>query len=109
MAGIVRTGFCEQVPCICGKDIWAEHEAQPMQRLGRGTSWESLESCREVGRQGFMGHNGLWALFWGLGKSRENDFCIFFKLMSVLVGDDEGLARVIEVGASGSGWIQDMF
>lgn len=80
-----------------------------MQRLGSGTSWESLESCREVGRQGFIGHNGLWALLRGLGKSRENDLCIFSKLTSVLVGDGGGLAKVITVGALGSGWIQDMF
>ena len=47
----------------------------------------------EEGRQGFLGHAGLWVIIQGLEKSGEDDVCIFLQI-DIQVGDSEGLARV---------------
>lgn len=116
LAGMVRAGPREQVPCIRENGVLAGGTVQ--EKALRWTSRESLESSGEtceVGEErrssqaGLPGpcedsgsHSGAW------GNQGRRLFSNLFQI-DVQVGDGGGLAGAIAARAVGSGWIQDRF
>lgn len=86
LAGMVRAGLCEEVPCSGEKGVLAGGTVQ-VKALRWDKPGESGEQQGDVrggrGEERCAGRapwamRGLWEPFWGLGKSGES----FFKFMS---------------------------